>query len=597
MDTADYVKEAERQLSDTNFYVKTTTNRTVEFAEKISEVLQNMRDNDEIEEEHFQFCLPKKNCRTAKFYFLPKIHKKKVVGRPIISGNGSPTENISAYVDEHIKEYVKVFPSYVKDTTDFINKIRNLKTQNRIILVTMDVTSLYTNIPNHEGKTAVERTLIEHNYSGKTSRRSLMKLLDCVLHMNNFEFNDENYLQVGGTAMGSRVAPSYACIFLSQLEKKLLARAPHKPDLYLRYIDDIFCVFSTGEQAVEEFVDYMNSAHNTIKFTAEMSTEEVTFLDTRVKVDKETNEIYTELYTKDTDTQNYLKYNSSHPRHCKTAGPYGEFLRIRRNCHKLEDYDKHSILRVKDYQMRGYPLEKLEEAREKVRTLDRETLLKPKPKAKDKKKSRIPLIVTFNPGLPNLRSIIDKHWHILELSQKKGAFKDKAIIAYRRSKNLSDYLVRAKCSTKPKVKRNPNEKPCPTRWKCRFCPHKNKPNSFRSSTTGRTYKCPHYTCKTANVIYLITCTLCGKQYVGETSRTFRERMEEHERYVKNKDYKQATGRHFNTRGHGLRHMKYEVIFCLWKQPESRDPVRINREIRWMNQLRTFKPEGLNEKGK
>ncbi len=106
--------------------------------------------------------------------------------------------------------------------------------------------------------------------------------------------------------MGSVCAPSYANCFMGQLEKKLLAEAPHKPDLYLRYIDDIFCIFSLGQQHVEEFIEYMNSSHPTIKFTAEMSTETVAFLDTRVRVDPVTNTVYTEMYTKDTDTQNYL---------------------------------------------------------------------------------------------------------------------------------------------------------------------------------------------------------------------------------------------------------------------------------------------------
>ena len=598
MDTSDYIREAERQLSDTNFYVRTSEDLTAKHSEKIREVLDRMSDNEELEDHVYDYLYPT-NCRTARFYFFPKIHKKLVVGRPIISGNGCPTERISAYLDEHIKEYVKTFPSYVKDTTDFISKLRDFRTTNRIILVTMDVSSLYTNIPNHEGKTAVHRTLVENNYNGKASIESLMALLDCVLHMNNFEFNDQHYLQIGGTAMGTKVAPSLACIFLSQLEKKLLAKAPHKPEIYLRYIDDIFCIFCTGEDKVHEFVDYMNSCHPTIKFTAEMSTTEVSFLDTRVKVDPLTNEIYTDLYTKDTDTQNYLRYDSCHPIHCMKGGPYGEFLRIRRNCHKLEDYDKHSLQRVKDYERRGYPTNILTEAREKARRLDRNQLLTPKKKEKTKNK-RVPLLVTHNPGNPNFQKIIDKHWHLLELCTQKEAFREKAMVAYRRPKNLSDHLVRAKCSSKPteRPKTNPNLHPCKTPWNCRFCPKdKSKNRYFTSTTTGRKYTSPPYTCNTRNVVYLITCTLCKKQYVGETYRSFRERMIEHERYVRKKIYSQATGLHYNTRGHRSGHMKYEAISCLWIKPVNKDPVRIAKEIKWMEQLKTFKPDGLNVKGK
>ncbi len=602
MNHSDYVQEAERQLSDINFYVKTRENLTEKHSEKISEILDRMWDNQELEVEHLEFLRPTK-CRTSQFYFLPKIHKIQVKGRPIISGNGCPTERISAFVDEHIKQHVPTFPSYVKDTTDFIKKIRNLKTNKRIILVTMDVSSLYTNIPNHEGKTAIYRTLREQGYNGKASIESLMALLDCVLHMNNFEFAGENYLQIGGTSMGTRAAPSYACIYMSQLEKKLLKNAPHKPDLYLRFIDDIFCTFTTGMQQVEEFVTYMNSSHPTIKFTAEMSTEQVTFLDTRVKVDPETNEIYTELYTKDTDTQNYLLYNSSHPKHCKTGGPYGEFLRIRRNCHKLTDYDKHSENRVQDYLRRGYPLELLKEAQQKARNLNRDDLFKPKQKKPTREKdSRVPLIVTWNPSNPNFHEILNKHWHLLQLCSNKEIFKEPPLIVFRKAKNLSDHLVRAKCPKQPSTitttpKKNPNMHPCKTPWNCRFCPKKQHRGKFQSSKTKRKYKSPPYTCNTRNVVYLITCNKCKIQYVGETYRSFKERMTEHERYVRRKVYSQATGIHFNTRGHCLGHMNYEVIFCLWKKPERNDPVRINKEIQWMEQLKTFKPDGLNERGK
>ncbi len=74
-------------------------------------------------------------------------------------------------------------------------------------------------------------------------------------------------------------------------------------------------------------------------------------------------------------------------------------------------------------------------------------------------------------------------------------------------------------------------------------------------------------------------------------------MKEHEGYVKRKQFTEATGVHYNTRGHRLGHMNFEVIYCLWKKPEPNDPVRIKKEIKWMEQLKTFKPTGLNDKGK
>ena len=65
-----------------------------------------------------------------------------------------------------------------------------------------------------------------------------------ILTMNNFTFNDKNYLQIHGTAMGTRMAPSYANLFLAKFETDALSRAPYQPHTWWRYIDDIFMIWT-----------------------------------------------------------------------------------------------------------------------------------------------------------------------------------------------------------------------------------------------------------------------------------------------------------------------------------------------------------------
>ena len=63
-----------------------------------------------------------------------------------------PTANISKFVDEHIKQYVPNTNSYVRDTQHFIKRIKEVGILTEgTKLVTLDVSSLYTNVPNHEG--------------------------------------------------------------------------------------------------------------------------------------------------------------------------------------------------------------------------------------------------------------------------------------------------------------------------------------------------------------------------------------------------------------------------------------------------------------
>ena len=150
--------------------------------------------------------------RKSQLYLLPKIHKNisLVPGRPIVSANESLTERTSAFVDHFLSPIAKTGRSYIRDTGDFLLKLQEINNlAGDEILLTLDVSALYTNIPNDEGMMAVLPTL-------RTARRgdiqpsnlSLVEMLAQVLSLHNSQFEGKNYLQIGGTAMGTRVAPS-----------------------------------------------------------------------------------------------------------------------------------------------------------------------------------------------------------------------------------------------------------------------------------------------------------------------------------------------------------------------------------------------------
>ena len=139
-----------------------------------------------------------------EFYTLTKIHKPTLVGRPIISVCG-PTERLSSFVDTLLQPISKAQASYLKDTTDFINFIENTKVKKRTFLVSMDVTSLYTNIPHEEGTATVCRVYDEfHRNNPPIPTKYLRQMLTLILKENSFRFNGKDYLQIHGTAMGKK---------------------------------------------------------------------------------------------------------------------------------------------------------------------------------------------------------------------------------------------------------------------------------------------------------------------------------------------------------------------------------------------------------
>ena len=106
-----------------------------------------------------------KDAKFAKFYLLPKIHKRLYVPRrPVISDCEYYTENISLFLDFHLQPIAKKVKSYIKDTNDLLKRFRfltNLPDNN--LLFTMDVIGLYPNIPHDERLSALRKRLDERD--------------------------------------------------------------------------------------------------------------------------------------------------------------------------------------------------------------------------------------------------------------------------------------------------------------------------------------------------------------------------------------------------------------------------------------------------
>ena len=180
LNTNDYIHEAFRQLSDTSFYKPLVDNCTSHISVDITKTLTLMRNNKEINKKCFAYLLPD-NPRPGRFYLLPKIHKGILPppGRPIISAIGSPTEKISEFLDFFLQPLLTSIPSFIKDTGHFLYILQNLgPLPEGSLLVTYDVTSLYTNIPLVEAERAVARMLLQSRpHATSPSNQSLLRLL------------------------------------------------------------------------------------------------------------------------------------------------------------------------------------------------------------------------------------------------------------------------------------------------------------------------------------------------------------------------------------------------------------------------------------
>ena len=123
--------------------------------------------------------------------------------------------------------------SYIRDSGDFIDKMKRIgKVPEGSFLVTADVVGLYPSIPHKEGILALKSKL-EEQTSSKIPTNDLVKLAGFVLKNNFFEFNNKIKQQISGTAIGTKFAPPYACIYMDKTETDFLKTQELEPFLWL----------------------------------------------------------------------------------------------------------------------------------------------------------------------------------------------------------------------------------------------------------------------------------------------------------------------------------------------------------------------------
>ena len=126
------------------------------------------------------------------------------------------------FIDRFLQIKSNLHPSCIKETPDSLNNIKNLKIPPKFILITCDDSSMFTSIDNNAGMAAIKQTFSDmqsHPYY-----KPVLDLLEISLKENDFQFNNETYLQTSGTAMGKKIAPSYCNIFVALWGNRYLTK-------------------------------------------------------------------------------------------------------------------------------------------------------------------------------------------------------------------------------------------------------------------------------------------------------------------------------------------------------------------------------------
>ena len=340
MDKEAYINEANRQLQNTKYYKKLDEPIYPHNAIKINTILDALFHNRKIQKKEYDYLrADSETARPRLFYLLPKIHKNRDAwpqlnrmpeGRPIVSDCSSESYHVSEYIDKFLTPISVLHPAYLKDTYDFVDKITKVEIADSHLLVTGDITSLYTNMNIERILKTVEEAFEKYPNNSRPSIE-ILKLLDITLKGNDFTFNDEFYLQICGTAMGKKYAPALANLYLECFDYMAMNDFRIKPTFYRRYLDDLIIVFPGTVEDLKEYNVFLNNLIPDITVSVKSHESQIEFLDTTIYSSKENNsKLFSTVFFKETDSHQLLHTSSFHPKHTCTGFIKSQLLRFKR---------------------------------------------------------------------------------------------------------------------------------------------------------------------------------------------------------------------------------------------------------------------------
>lgn len=291
--------------------------------------------------------------RTPSFYVIPKVHKPRLVGRPITPAHRFCLAPACELITRVLHPIVSLVPEILRDSTQLLLELEESATLSivpgeQIYLITGDVESLYTNIP---------RQLCLKLLASLPIPRVTLDLLELVFDSCYVRFDNDYYQQIDGFPMGISPAPDVANLFLWLLVHRLGAPPPSRL-LYRRLIDDLFMVWRGPRAALDAYLSTINSLHPNIRITWTISQQSAAFLDLDIHLGERYHDrqhrLDVRVHQKQLNRYLYIPSLSFHKQSQHRAWIKAELLRFMRNTSSPIDYKRLRRAFFKRLQSRGH---------------------------------------------------------------------------------------------------------------------------------------------------------------------------------------------------------------------------------------------------
>ena len=546
----------------------------------------------------------------ANIYALPKIHKSEAIKKNISSCQKShlhlsnpkdlpfrlifgacnnETVGLQEFLNCILEPFIYKVNSRVRDVHDFINKMPVFKQEDLpyIELISVDVKSMYENLEENLGIPALRFFLSQYSnlLPPRISENFVVEAMIFILNNNIGYFNGEFYKQLSGTATGIKPAPKYADLAMGYLEIQLYFVLKNKLgtkvalyfwDQYRRYLDDGMIFWDKRLCPFEEVFEIMNSQCPSVKYTMERDEDRLVYLD--IEIYRTKDGFKTMVYSKPTDSGNYLPYRSNHPRHCRVNIPFNLARRVRMltdDNNLCEEKLSELSARLKNSE---YPLGLVNNAVSRALALSSAELRNYTPVSAEDEV--IAFVHTFDPAYTPLMSRIKDITSRLKISKEcKDIFGNiRFIESCREPKSLLGYFQHSKFDEiKPSVQFG--VKKCGKK-NCKLCKELLVGQTILFEELGlKIVAKGEMDCTSKNVIYALFCGGCDKYYIGQT-KNLRSRMSTHRYNSKHSDhFVMEVSRHLYNCGRGFK------VFPLQKIKEDCIYTRLVEEDAYIKLLK------------
>jgi len=478
MNKDEYIKKMEIMLQDPNTYVMIKKNPMKSIEKNLNNIKKKWFQKNYITKQTY-FSLFSSDSDLPKAYGLPKIHKKDHPLRIIVSSINTALYSLASYLQTIIANSLTHNNKQVKNSFDLYKTLSGTKICNTHMLISLDVVSLFTNIPQDLAVNSILNRWALITSKTNIPKDEFMGAIKLILSSTYFVFNNKIYRQTFGTPMGSPLSPIIANLVLQDLEERALEKINCNIPFYYRYVDDI--VLAAPIDHIIKIIDTFNGFHERLQFTVEYETNKsLNFMDLRLEV--ENGEITIDWFHKETFSGRFLSFYSNHPRCHKIGTIYNLVDRAILLSHP-KHHQKNIEMCIGYLLNNGYPLKLIfEQINRRIKTLFMN-------KVSSDINNEI-IQIKNNDVDPETK----KHFFVIpylkSISEITASLFDKSVFTVGfRCLNKLDRIIRV-----------------------------------QKDRTEHTHK--------NNIVYKINCNNCEASYVGQTKRQMKTRVKEHYNNIK-----------------------------------------------------------------